>query len=376
MKVQTFAFLCVVLVIFNISTQLAEATFDAPTITWQRIEYPNNIYYDGLSFDPSGQMLAILDPELSRISLFNTLTTQPISNLPTSVLDGPNPFPSIQWSPNGEYFSLTVSDKLYVLDAETGSVQPHFRRFAEEYLVRGVRWSQDGESLAILTKTPGQDTIDIVSITNAETLEVIVMPLPSNGDYDRLPIFFDWSPDGNWFVRNVYGSNLGGLTGALWAIRRGSGVEQAMIASHLDETSCALGWASEGGRPYVRWSPDSSRLLYAGDSGLALCALESGILVETFSLQYIPREINARPVAIFPAIWSPDGRYIMATSSRSLDPDDTECRVRLYDPHNALQMLQIYDDVCIRHSMIWSSDGRYVAGVDREWIWLGTINNP
>lgn len=371
MKAQTIVFVCLVLLVFSISTQIAKSASDVPDISWQRIEYSNDIYYDGLSFDPTGQMLALMDVDTSRISVFDTSTKQVIDEFPTPRIERA-PFPSLQWSPDGENFSITGNGNLYILSAAHGMLQPQFAHLAEEHVVAS-RWARDGEFIAILTQQREKRKFHIVSISDGQPIEVIDMN--DNADYVGTT-YFDWSPDGNWFVRNYYDFNAGGLTGALGAIRRSNAIRSSVPIPHFDETSCALGWTIEDSSPDIQWSPNSNYVMFAGTYGLALCTLDDGRLTEAISVQYVPQEINARPVPVFPATWSPDARWIIATSSLGpgLAVQDVQCRVRLYDPEEALQIVQIYDEVCIRYSMVWSSDGRYVAGLDSEGVWLGSVD--
>ena len=245
--------------------------------------------------------------------------------IPVARIDGAelrNP----RWSADGRLIAIqTREESIMVYDVGTGET----RR-----LTPGTfgGWSPDGHSIAYFT-TNGD--IAIVDAESGASRTLVARPAGTNGFSDSQPFDpepLDWSPDGRWIVAK----GRSGESGALVRIDAASGATEVL------DTTTEFRYRAD-------WSPDSSRVAFAGDGEGPSAAL----WITNVDGSDTTDIVEPGTVVLNPH-WSPDGAWIAYQSSRR-DDDDALMVVR----PNGGDAHRLADRVT--RLMGWSEDGASVA---------------
>lgn len=226
---------------------------------------------------------------------------------------------AVAWSPDGTLIASGGDDKtVQIWSALTGVTRLVYRGHSDQ--VNGVSWSPDGRLIA----SSGDGT---VQVWDAMTGRLIFKN--TNQVYGTA-----WSPDG---TQLAFGN---GTSFQVWNVTTGK-----QLASYSSVTTCCPDWSPDGKfiaaygiddakkvptlqiwdvatqhlifstdlpnsrRSAVVWSPDSSRLAFAGTTGLVEAwEVPSGQHPVTFSTQ----ELNAIQKQWLCLDWSHDGKYLAA----------------------------------------------------------------
>jgi serine/threonine protein kinase/Tol biopolymer transport system component len=172
------------------------------------------------------------------------------------------------------------SEDIYVAPVSGGEARPLRPLYSWDQLV-DLKWSPDGERLAVYALTPGGPKLVLVSLSDSRVTGITTQPLRS--------AWFDWSPDGRWiaygtesdatyvlhqidsgeereFFEDVQGEKIQALFSAdsTELLLNNIGVAQpGLWAQRLDGGPARLVTAEAGLRTYpVRWSRDGTIHLF------------------------------------------------------------------------------------------------------------------
>jgi dipeptidyl aminopeptidase/acylaminoacyl peptidase len=143
----------------------------------------------GYSWSPDGSQIAFCGDQSGR---FDTYVMDSAGGPPQLVLGLTAPDSGVKWSPDGEWLAVVVSAKAQ--DSWTAVVpavggEPQFISDGKQPIdARGSRWSPDSTHLAFCSHIHGTDGIGIYELTTGE-----VTWITQGEREDRSP---EWSPDG------------------------------------------------------------------------------------------------------------------------------------------------------------------------------------
>ena len=226
---------------------------------------------------------------------------------------------AVAWSPNGMFIASGSFDKtVRVWSALTGETRLVYRGHSDQ--VNDVRWSPDGKSIA----SSGDGTVQVWDATTGRLLFK-----NANQVYGTA-----WSPDS---AQLAFGN---GSSFQIWNVATGK-----QLASYSSVVTCCPNWSHDGKfiaasgfddakkvptlqiwdvatqrivfttdlpnsrRSAVTWSPDSSRLAFAGTTGLVQSwEMPSGQHLVTYPTQGLTA-LQAQWLCLD---WSHDGTYLAA----------------------------------------------------------------
>ncbi len=197
------------------------------------------------------------------------------------------------------------------------------------------RWSPDGRSVVFVSNAAGTPDIYKVPADGGE-----MVPLVQNDRWNDFPAF---SPDGKWlgFVSNTSGNNDIFISDA-------AGNDPKQLTTY------------EGSDSSFAWMPDGKAILFStdrsGNADIWRLELASG---EKIQLTTDPG------MDIYPAP-SPDGKLIAFVSNRQFDPD--ACRTEWSDRDQDVWLMtadgrfkaRITENQGSDRCVTWSPDGRYL----------------
>ena len=218
-------------------------------------------------------------------------------------------------------------------DAKSGEFLPFLSGISAEF----VSFSKDGQWVAYVTYPDGVLWRSKVDGSGRQ-------PLTNPGVYARLPrwsadgkqiIFYGWLLEGKLQVDNRI--SISGQPYKIYTVSRNGGVPEQLIPDDPDPQSDPS------------WSPDGSRIVFAGRVNADSSAIHL--------LDLRSHQVSTLPDSqgYFSPRWSPDGRYIVAT------PGKTEGLV-LFDLQTGKWTELTQTPVGFPN---WSADGKYVYFLGR-----------
>jgi Tol biopolymer transport system component/DNA-binding winged helix-turn-helix (wHTH) protein len=220
-----------------------------------------------------------------------------------------------------------------------------------EYLggLRGywVSFSRDGRWVAYISYS--ERTVWRMQPDGTERAQLTFAPMEADG--------LDWSPDGKTIAVRA---KKPGLPYKIYLVRADGGGAQELLPDHHQEEGIAT------------WSPDGRRVTF-GDVPAGFGVPAGNEVIHVYDLA--ARRISSLPGSEgrWTSRWSPDGRYIAATSIKWAD-QPAPSRLALFDVARKTWRPLAADFV---ESPIWSHDGRYIYFV--RWgspRWLCRLRVP
>ncbi|MBL8160379.1 MAG: PD40 domain-containing protein [Anaerolineae bacterium] len=288
--------------------------------------------------------------------------------------------------PNGGQISFEMGDgghwDIYLLDVQRG-IQHNLTNHPatdEDYT-----WSPDGRRLAFVSERDGSPDIYVIEARCADWLTPCerLRNLSNSPAEDTSP---SWSPDGTALLfvsnrdtqREIYRADV--HSGALLNLTHTPADERfpywspdgERIAFQSERSGTerlyvmqADGSAAEMiGRGFGRaavWSPDGQNLLFVQASDLFLVDVSCADVPD--GCRFAPRNITLSTFEDWYADWSPDGRYLLFHSNRSLKPHvylaDMTCADQVLTCLTAAQKLT--NDLDFHLTPDWSRDGASVV---------------
>jgi Tol biopolymer transport system component len=211
----------------------------------------------------------------------------------------------------------TYRGELMRYDGKAGRVAPFLEGISAEY----VAFSKDGQSVAYVSYPEG--TLWRNKLDGSERLQLTYPPMD--------PVLPRWSPDGKKIVFFEYALSAD-KPARIYEVSSESGTPRQLMP---DDRQQQLD---------PNWSPDGSKIVYGGRPGDAASSIRIFDL-GSHQLSTLPDSLG-----LFSPRWSPNGRYILATSADSM-------KLLLFD-----FQIQKWAELA-RGSMgwpTWSKDGRSV----------------
>jgi len=270
------------------------------------------------------------------------------------------------FSPDSKHVALTTVDTwyLHIYETETGELVWEKKEHTAE--VRSARWSPDGSMIA----TSSYDgTVRIFNAENGDVLKVLEL-----GAAAEWAVF---SPDGK-YLYTYHRDEVRKYDVSTWQVLVSKGAKAptgnrvldvspdgTKLAVLLEEPVNPLTGA--GGNPMieiwdsntfnniaslsprrlvrlraVRWSPDGTKVVAAGDSGAVVYNVDKKELLAQIGMTGFLYGID----------WSPDGKYIVGACNSD--------NVFLWDA-GTYERLQAYPTGSTVMAVAWSPDGKYIS---------------
>jgi Tol biopolymer transport system component len=154
------------------------------------------------------------------------------------------------------------------------------------------QWSPDGSSIAYASNESGPGTFGIF-VAKADGTDAVNILDPASKLADPGPIALSWSPDGS---RIAYaGKDLGSGRTGVWTIRANGTGRLTVLEGHWEAVS---------------WSPDGARLLLAGDPQTESNSGQFDIYTVRLDGSGLARLTDDQLIERWP-VWSPDGTRIL-----------------------------------------------------------------
>lgn len=227
----------------------------------------------------------------------------------------------VDWSLDGRYIAVGSktsfsSGFVNVVEAATGKVLYHCN--FEMHAIYDVKWSPDGEHLAIIG-------VDGIGSSASQTVFIWEPTTDGLSSYYGGSYRLAWSPDGNYLVLPS----------------RSDEFRTRIVDSRTGELVFEIGRASAN---HAAWSPDGRMIALAEDDSMGLWDGQTGAEIGVISHD---QDIYVRNVA-----WSPDGRMLAGTSSEAVLVWDVASRALISSYPYRLN----YGD-----ALAWSPNGRWIA---------------
>lgn len=204
----------------------------------------------------------------------------------------------VAWSPDGTqltFNSLRDGDnEIFIMNAEGTNIR---QLTTNEFEDRSPKWSPDGEKIAFYSNRDGDFEIWIMDVDGSNQQQ-----LTTNhgvyGDYEYIPLIFDWSPDGEQIV---IASDIDGDQDIFIMDADGSNIYQVTSNEDKDKDPS--------------WSPDGKQIVFTsnryGDDEI--------FVMNTDGTN--PRQLTSNNEISFYPEWSPDGSQIAFSSTRDGDSE-------------------------------------------------------
>jgi TolB protein len=278
-----------------------------------------NPSYDGdPTWSPDGERIAFISARTGKAEVF--VMNADGSNL-TRLTDDPEAvWSSLSWAPDGRHIvgirHAFVSPNTLLLKAASlqligvdGSNRLLFGE-ARDFLDQ-VRWSPDGQHIALLGSQYGTDVLMTLSVNDGKPITV------SRSGAQRIPTF-DWSPDGQQLAYFAVSTH-----------RTGSYDDQLRV----------VGWDGSGERTILEiekslsilynslvWSPDGKQIaFFSAHEGYPQIYL---INQDGSDLRRLTDFVDSDPSVDYLRLthqqelaWSPDGKWLATTANGDTDPE-------------------------------------------------------
>lgn len=285
---------------------------------------------DALAWSPDGQHLAVMarNGDITThdgdVTIWNQATWRqelvlPCAAAATGVL---------AWSADGAYLAANCGDNtVQVWDASGALMKTFLASHEDPQLDASFAWSPSGSELALLVQTEDASRIEVWNI--AADARMASFPL---ADQDQ---WITWSPDGRFFA--VTDESVGTVD-----------VLDAGTARQVEAFKLGEGYSES-----IAWSPDSTKLLFAGNESFD----SSTNIVAVWDVATRRRVVSGTSGAgITPSVsWSPDGSAF-AVGSPLLNG-----MVQVYDTHTGHVVFSWLGQSQTTTAVAWSPDGREIA---------------
>jgi WD40 repeat protein len=273
----------------------------------------------------------------------------------------------VDWSPNSKFLACSGADGVRLREAESGKETFHRKDLGP---IEAVRWSWDGQALAVKKKAPDPDHRIAVFGRAAESKPQLLEDLGIHGP-------LAWSPDSKGIARVLPDGSV-----RLYDAATGKRLRLLNRITH------------SGNNISFAWSPDTKIMAVSDGLQTYLYALESG---QIFASLKGPNAVDN------PLAWSPDGKSLAAmgpnnavqlwdargqlrhtlaghqsrvlwlawspNGKRLASLAEAEKRVLLWDPHKGERFRELGPFPRAPRDLRWSSDSRLLAinVADADW---------
>jgi len=213
------------------------------------------------------------------------------SSKPVQLTSGPLSFRTPAVSPDGKKIFVVGEEQrgqLMKYDAKTGQFAPFIEGISPDW----VGFSRDGKWLAYSTLQDG--TLWRERVDGSEKLQLTFPPMQATMVF--------WSPDG---TKLAFSARTPGKPWNIMVVNSdGSGLEKVHPDNVMENDAS--------------WSPDSQRVTF--DYSLGYMPLQPGQMLRIKTVDLRTHQMMSVPgsEALFGAMWSPDGRYLVAITADGL----------------------------------------------------------
>lgn len=300
---------------------------------------------DALAWSPDDQHLAVMahNGDITThdgdVTIWNSATWRqglvlPCAAAVTGVLG---------WSADGAYLAANCGNNtVQVWDASGALVKTFVTSSEDPQLDASFAWSPSGDELAWLVQTEDASRIEVWNV--AASTRMAAFPL---ADQDQ---WITWSPDGRYFAVTDESNNT-------------VAVLDAGTARQVEAFTLGEGYSES-----IAWSPDSTKLLFAGNESYN----SATNIVAVWDVATGQRLVSGTASAgLAPTVsWSPDGGAFAVGS------DLLSGMAQVYDMHTGRVAFSWLGQPETVTALAWSPDGREIASGTLEgslMVWLPVL---